>query len=98
MSQNFTRNDLAIELNLRLGMPVDRARGIVDVTLSVLTDALASGNNVEFRGFGMFDVVDRKAKVGRNPKHPEKGNVSIPARKAVRFRAGKELNNQLNPE
>ena len=45
---------------------------------------------MELRNFGVFDVVTRKARVGRNPKMPEV-TVQIPAKAKVRFRAGKEM-------
>lgn len=94
---NFTRNELATVLSQRLALPVDRAKGIVDQTLLILTETLAAGQKVEFRGFGIFDVVNRKPKVGRNPKNPAAGQYQIPARRMVRFRVGKQLFDLLNP-
>lgn len=98
MSETFTRNDLAEELSQRLALPVDRCKGIVDSAILALTNALASHKKVEFRGFGAFDVVQRKSKVGRNPKKPQDGQYCIPAHKSVRLRIGKDLFNKLNPE
>lgn len=94
---NFTRDELAGELANRLSMPLDRAKGIVDQTIEVLTQALADGKKVEFRGFCMLDVVQRKAKIGRNPKKPD-DQYRIPARRMVRFRVGKHLFAKLNPD
>lgn len=94
---NYTRNELALELSKRLAIPVDRAKGVVDQTLAVLGDALVAGKKIEFRGFGILDVVRRKAKVGRNPKKPTAGEYQIPARNMVRFRVGKQLFDRLNP-
>lgn len=94
---NFTRNALAHDLHKRLAIPVDRAKGIVDQTLAALSDALSEGKKVEFRGFGIFEVVHRKPKVGRNPRKPEAGQYQIPARRMVRFRIGKQLFALLNP-
>ena len=95
---NFTRSELAEELSNRLAIPVDRAKGVVDQTLDVLTEALAGGKKVEFRGFGILDVVERKPKIGRNPRNPEAGQYQIPARRVVRFRVGKQLFARLNPD
>lgn len=94
---SFTRDKLANELSQRLALPVDRAKGIVDQTLDALADAFAKGEKVEFRGFGIFEVVQRKAKIGRNPKNPEAGQYQIPARRVVRFRTGSHLLTKLNP-
>ncbi len=94
---NFTRNELAVELSRRLALPVDRAKGIVDHTLEVLAESLVAGKKVEFRGFGIFDVVQRKPKIGRNPRNPAAGQYQIPARRMVRFRVGRMLFDKLNP-
>lgn len=94
---NFTRNDLALELATRAGFTVDRAKGVVDHTLTVLVEVLGGGTKVEFRGFGIFDVYERKPRVGRNPMNPNAGQYQIPARRVVRFRAGKQIVDRLNP-
>jgi nucleoid DNA-binding protein len=96
--KNFTRNDLAVELSLKLNITVDRAKSVVDKTIDALIDALADGKRLQFRNFGLLDVVERKPKVGRNPKNPEAGQYQIPARRMVRFRIGKHLFYRLNPE
>ncbi len=68
---------------------------IVHHTLDCISDALAEGRKVELRNFGVFDVVTRKARVGRNPKNPTV-TVQIPPKKTVRFRPGKELKNAVS--
>ena len=59
-------------------------------TLDCISDALAEGHTVELRNFGVFDVVTRKARVGRNPKNPTV-TVQIPPKKTVWFRPSEEL-------
>ncbi len=58
---------------------------VVNMVWPTIADRLANGDRVELRGFGVFDVVDRKAKVGRNPKTGE--IYPIAACRKVRFRA-----------
>ncbi len=60
----------------------------------VVTEQLASGNKVQLVGFGTFDVTERKAREGRNPKTREV--MTIPAAKAPRFKAGKALKDAVN--
>ena len=60
--------------------------------LDCITDLLNSGDRFEFRDFGIFETVIRKAKIGRNPKRPEQ-HVPIPERRGVKFTAGKKLKN-----
>tara|TARA_B100000579_G_scaffold50959_1_gene35490 strand:+ start:167 stop:499 length:333 start_codon:yes stop_codon:yes gene_type:complete len=68
---------------------------IVHHALDCISDALAEGRKVELRNFGVFDVVTRKARVGRNPKNPTV-TVQIPPKKTVRFRPGKELKSAVS--
>jgi integration host factor subunit beta len=95
---SFTRSDLAASISAKRGCTVESARQTIEDFLSAVTTALSSGKKVEFRGFGVIEVVKRKEKVGRNPKAPEKGTYRIPPRNVVRFRTGKELDETLNQE
>jgi nucleoid DNA-binding protein len=63
---------------------------IVEEFLGLVRSNLKEGNRFEFRDFGVFEVVQRKAKIGRNPKSPEK-RIVIPPRKAVKFTPGRKM-------
>ena len=67
---------------------------VVDVVLDCVSDALANGDRVELRGFGSFSSRERAPRTARNPKTGE--SVKLGARKAVYFRAGKELRDRMN--
>ena len=58
-------------------------------------DSLAKGEKVQLVGFGTFEVRDRKAREGRNPRNPEEV-IQIPASKAPVFKAGKALKEIVN--
>ena len=62
---------------------------IVKATLEVIQESLASGESVNFVGFGVFSVADRAAREGKNPATGEK--IKIPATKVPKFKAGKAL-------
>jgi integration host factor subunit beta len=62
---------------------------IVNTIFQTMTDALASGDRIEIRGFGSFHLRTRKSRLGRNPKSGEKVDVS--EKKVPFFKAGKEL-------
>ena len=61
----------------------------VDTMLDTLKEALCDGKRIELRGFGVFQVRDRKRGIGRNPKTGVE--VEIPPGKTVRFKPGKAL-------
>jgi DNA-binding protein HU-beta len=61
----------------------------VDTILLAMKNALSEGKRIELRGFGVFQIRDRKRGVGRNPKTGVE--VEIAPGKTVRFKPGKEL-------
>ena len=67
---------------------------IVKATLEAIQESLASGESVNFVGFGVFSVADRAAREGKNPATGEK--IKIPATKVPKFKAGKALKDALN--
>lgn len=94
--KNFTRLDLAKELALKTNVPTTAARQTMEAVFGILADKLVDGQTVEFRGFGIFEAYTRKPKVGRNPRRPQDGPYLVPARRVVRFRCGKLLDDRLN--
>ena len=71
-------------------MDPKNVRMIIDDFLELVRSNLKEGNRFELRDFGVFEVVQRKAKVGRNPKSPEK-SIPIPSRRAVKFTPGRKM-------
>jgi integration host factor subunit beta len=67
---------------------------IVNAIFEEITDALASGNRVELRGFGAFSVKKRDARIGRNPRTGE--SVDVDEKHVPFFKAGKLLRDRLN--
>jgi DNA-binding protein HU-beta len=72
-------------------VPRVKAAQAVDTIIDAMKDALSDGKRIELRGFGVFQVRDRKKGVGRNPKTGVE--VDITPGKTVRFKPGKELKN-----
>ena len=54
-----------------------------------VTSTLKKGGKITLTGFGTFSVVERKARKGRNPQTGK--DISIPATKVAKFKAGKNL-------
>jgi len=90
----ITKKALIQQISRKNGMNPTDVRLIVQELFDYVQDSLSEGNRFEFRGFGVFEIVRRKPKVGRNPKAPEK-TIIIPARNAVKFTAGKRLKELL---
>ncbi len=89
-NMTLTKRDIVIRISEETGLIQTQVFDVVQKTLDHIAEALAKGDKVELRNFGVFDVKIRKARVGRNPNKPET-DVPIPARAMVKFKAGKEM-------
>jgi len=85
-----TKRDLVLSISSETGLSQQEVQRVVQAVLDKVAEALIRGDKIELRGFGVFEVKVRKARVGRNPNRPEK-DIPIPARAVVRFKPGKEL-------
>ncbi len=80
------------------GLGHQQIQSIVQLALDGIISALAEDKHVEFRDFGVFEKVNRKGRIGRNPNKPE-NEVRIPDRKVIKFKPGKRMREILdNPE
>ena len=62
---------------------------VINTFTNVVTDVLINGDKVQLVGFGTFEVIERAASTGRNPKTGE--TITIDASKSPKFKAGKSL-------
>ncbi|HEX4005858.1 MAG TPA: HU family DNA-binding protein [Acidobacteriaceae bacterium] len=83
------KQDIIHQVIERTGLQRNKAEAAVDTVFETLKRALADGQRIELRGFGVFNVRPRKTGIGRNPRTG--AEVSITPGKAVRFKPGKEL-------
>lgn len=68
---------------------------IVSAILDEIVEALARGDRVELRGFGVFSVRHRPARTGRNPRTGE--YLQVDEKRLPFFKASKEMHGRLNP-
>lgn len=72
----------------------EAAAAAVDATLDSIMHALKDGDSVRIVGFGNFEVAERKASNGRNPRTGEP--LKIPASRVPKFKAGKAFKEAVN--
>ncbi len=89
-----TRRDISTVISKTYNISQMLAYQIIDTTFEVLLANLIENGHVELRGFGVFEVVQRKGRKGRNPKKPE-DEVWIPERKSIRFKPSRLLRSDL---
>src|SRR5881628_4120224 len=90
----LTKRDLVIRISEETGLVQQQVLDIVQKTLDYIAEALAKGDKVELRNFGVFEIKVRKARIGRNPNAPET-DVPIPERAVVKFKPGKEMREEV---
>jgi nucleoid DNA-binding protein len=77
------------------GLSQQQIQMVVQLALDGIIAALAENKHVEFRDFGVFEKVERKGRIGRNPNKPE-NEVKIPNRQVVKFKPGKRMREMLD--
>ncbi len=86
----ITKKELVTKISQTLRIHPNEVRNVIQSFLDEMTEFLAKGDRLEFRDFGVFEIVERKQKIGRNPKNASVAIV-IPARAAVKFTPGKKM-------
>lgn len=93
-STALTKRDLVTRISKETGITQLEVFSVIQKALDGIIDALDAGKHVEFREFGVFEIAERKARIGRNPNKPE-DVVQIPVRKVVKFKPGKRMRQML---
>jgi DNA-binding protein HU-beta/integration host factor subunit alpha len=91
----MTKRKMVMTISKETGIVQQQVHRVVQQTLDLISTALAKGDTVELRNFGVFLVKVRKARTGRNPKQPGT-DVPIPSRAVVKFKPGKEMREAVN--
>lgn len=96
MSSNpMTRSELIAKLAARYPQLLAKdAELAVKTILDAMAESLSSGQRIEIRGFGSFDLNYRPPRTGRNPKSGS--SVSVPEKYVPHFKAGKELRERVD--
>ena len=85
----MNKAELVAAIAAEAQMPKAQAQKALDATINAIAGALKKVENVQMIGFGTFAVVEKAARTGINPATKQK--IEIPAKKAVKFKAGAGL-------
>lgn len=95
--KNLTKRDLVVRISEETGLIQQDVYAVIQKTLDYIVDSLSKGESIEFRNFGVFEVRQRKQRIGRNPNKPAQV-VTIPERKVVKFKPGKIMKQLVTGE
>lgn len=90
----MNKGDLIKAISEQSGISKTQATDALNAVISGITGALTAGEKVTLVGFGTFSVSERAARTGRNPATGKV--IKIAAKKQVKFKAGKELDDAAN--
>lgn len=76
------------------GLTKADSKKALDAFVKVTGEALKNNDKIALVGFGSFGVSERSARTGRNPQTGKE--ITIAAKKVVKFKAGSELNDSVN--
>lgn len=85
----MNKTELIAAIAEKAGLTKVDAKAALEATLASIAEALEKNDKVALIGFGTFSVAEKAARTGINPA--TKAKIEIPARKAVKFKAGAEL-------
>ena len=85
----MNKTELIAAVAAKTGITKKDAESLISVTFDTIAQELSQGEKVQVSGFGIFEVKNREARVGRNPH--TKQAIEIPASKVPAFKAGKAL-------
>jgi len=90
----MTKRELVMRIAKETGLNQQDVYAVVQKTLDYIVESLVRGEKVEFRNFGVFEVQERKARIGRNPNRPSQV-VTIPQRRVVKFKPGRIMRRDI---
>ena len=88
MSEGINKTELIAAIAEEVGLPKTTTGKIVDAIFDKIQNAVLAGSKVSLRGFGVFELRQREAFEGRNPKVAG-SVVQVPAKKKIVFHPGK---------
>ena len=90
----MNKTELVAAVAEKTAMSKKDSEKAVNAAFDSITEALAAGEKVQLVGFGAFEVKERSARIGRNPKTKE--TIEIPASRVASFKVGKALKDAVS--
>jgi len=94
VKKNFTKKELINKLYQNIGFSKNFSSKIIDNFFETLIEELIKSNKIKISSFGTFKVINKKKRIGRNPK--TKVEAMISARKVVKFTPSILIKEKLN--
>jgi DNA-binding protein HU-beta len=90
----MNKAELINEVSTITGWTKAASGDAIDAVMKAVENALTKGDKVTLVGFGTWEVLEKNARTGRNPKTGEE--IKIAAKKVAKFKPGSNLNKLVN--
>ena len=90
---SFKKIDLSINISAKIGVSVSLSKKLTEDLLEILSNKIKD-NDLNLKNVGSFRIIDKKDRIGRNPKTKEE--FIIRSRKSISFIASKNLIVSMN--
>ena len=94
MKRSLIRADISEAIYQKIGLSRNESADMVGTILDEISESLESGKNVKITSFGSFTVLNKRQRIGRNPKTGEE--VPITPRRVLSFRPSHILRKKVN--
>ena len=91
---NISKNEILKIININLGIPLSLSEKVTNEMLNIIIEGLNTQRLVKITGFGTFKILEKKQRIGRNPKTGQ--THEIKARRTVVFRPSKKFKHMIN--
>lgn len=89
----MTKKDIVLKVSDETNLKQVDVKRVVQRTFDGIMEALARGEKIELRNFGVFKIKQRKGRTGRNPRTNQL--IPVPPRKVVVFKPGLEMKQKV---
>jgi DNA-binding protein HU-beta len=89
----MNKTELIESISTESGLTKKDAKEALDALMNAISTTLQSGESISLVGFGSFSVINKAERKGKNPQTGKE--IIIPAKKAVKFKPGKELSEEV---
>ena len=93
MAINFQKEDIARILSAKRGFPISYSKKLIEDLLDLMIEII-NKDKLSLKNFGSFKILNKKPRLGRNPKTKE--TFIISARKMLTFKTSRKFLSEIN--
>ncbi len=93
-NQNISKKDLSNSIKFKMGTSLLLIEKVTDDIIDIVSRTLSSKKKIKIKNFGSFNIIQKKKRIGRNPKTKEIHYIS--SRNSISFKASNYVKKKIN--